>query len=150
MGGHAAGDVASSMIVGALAPLGDEGLSGEAALRVLGEELREAHAQLRHAMQEDPDLGGMGSTTIAMLRAGSKLVTAHIGDSRAYLLREGEFTQITKDHSFVQQLVDEHRITPQEPQHHPQRPLVTRVMTCLLYTSPSPRDRPRHRMPSSA
>jgi serine/threonine protein phosphatase PrpC len=129
MGGHAAGDVASSMIVGALAPLDDEGLSGEAALRVLGEELREANAQLRAAMQENPDLGGMGSTTIAMLRAGSKLVTAHIGDSRAYLLRDGEFSQITKDHSFVQQLVDEHRITAEEAQHHPQRSLVTRVMT---------------------
>ena len=129
MGGHAAGDVASSMIVGALAPLDDEGLSGEAALRVLGEELREANAQLRAAMLEDPELGGMGSTTIAMLRAGSKLVTAHIGDSRAYLLRDGEFSQITKDHSFVQQLVDEHRITADEAQHHPQRSLVTRVMT---------------------
>ena len=49
----------------------------------------------------------MGSTTIAVLQSGSKLAMAHIGDSRAYLLRDGTFTQITKDHSFVQQLVDE-------------------------------------------
>ena len=129
MGGHAAGDVASSMIVGALAPLDEEGLSGEQALRVLEAELHDANARLREAMQADSDLAGMGSTTIAMLRAGNKLAMAHIGDSRAYLLREGTFSQITKDHSFVQRLLDEHRITPDEAQHHPQRSLVTRVMT---------------------
>ena len=129
MGGHAAGDVASSMIVGALAPLDEEGYSGEQALRVLGAELHDANAQLREAMVEDPTLAGMGSTTIALLRAGSKLAMAHIGDSRAFLLRDGELSQITKDHSFVQQLVDEHRITAEEAQHHPQRSLVTRVMT---------------------
>jgi protein phosphatase len=129
MGGHAAGDVASSMIVGTLAPLDEEIVSGEQALGVLESELREANAQLRAAMREDSGLAGMGATTIAMLRSGNKLAMAHIGDSRAYLLREGTFSQITKDHSFVQQLVDEHRITEAEAQHHPQRSLVTRVMT---------------------
>ncbi len=129
MGGHAAGDVASSMIVGALAPLDDEGLSGEQALRVLESELHDANAALRAAMVADHDLAGMGSTTIAMLRAGNKLAMAHIGDSRAYLLRDGVFSQLTVDHSFVQRLLDEHRITAAEAQHHPQRSLVTRVMT---------------------
>ncbi len=129
MGGHAAGDVASSMIVGALAPLDEESVSGEQALRVLEGELREANTQLRAAMTQDGSLAGMGATTIAMLRSGNKLAMAHIGDSRAYLLREGTFSQITKDHSFVQQLVDEQRITEAEAQHHPQRSLVTRVMT---------------------
>ena len=129
MGGHAAGDVASSMIVGALAPLDEEVVSGEQALRVLEGELREANAQLRSAMREDSALAGMGATTIAMLRSGNKLAMAHIGDSRAYLLREGTFSQITKDHSFVQTLLDTHRITEAEAQHHPQRSLVTRVMT---------------------
>ena len=80
-------------------------------------------------MRENSDLAGMGSTTIAMLRTGTKLAMAHIGDSRAFMLRDGTFSQITKDHSFVQQLVDEHRITPEEAGHHPQRSLVTRVMT---------------------
>jgi protein phosphatase len=129
MGGHAAGDVASSMIVGALAPLDEEGYNGEQALQVLGEELLAANTRLRAAMDEDADLAGMGSTTIAMLRAGGKLAMAHIGDSRAYLLRDGVFSQITKDHSFVQRLLDEQRITEQEATHHPQRSLVTRVMT---------------------
>ena len=65
----------------------------------------------------------------AMLRTGNKLALAHIGDSRGYLLRDGTLTQITKDHSFVQNLVDEGRITPEEAEHHPQRSLVIRVLT---------------------
>ncbi|MBK8470712.1 MAG: serine/threonine-protein phosphatase [Actinomycetales bacterium] len=129
MGGHAAGDVASSMIVGALAPLDEEVVSGEQGLSVLEAELLDANTALHEAMQEDDALAGMGATTIAMLRSGSKLAMAHIGDSRAYLLREGVFSQITKDHSFVQQLLDEQRITDAEAQNHPQRSLVTRVMT---------------------
>ncbi len=129
MGGHAAGDVASSMIVGALAPLDTEGTSGEQALRVLGRELLSANTALRAAMDDDENLEGMGSTTIAMLRAGNKLAMAHIGDSRAYLLRDQVLNQITRDHSFVQHLLDEERITEDEALHHPQRSLVTRVMT---------------------
>ncbi len=129
MGGHAAGDVASSMIVGHLAPLDGESIGADNALPTLARYLREANARLSRAMKETPDLAGMGSTTIAMLRTGNKLAMAHIGDSRAYLLRDGTFSQITKDHSFVQQLVDEQRITTEEAEEHPQRSLVTRVMT---------------------
>jgi len=129
MGGHAAGDVASSMIVGQLAPLDGESVGADSALPALETSIREANSRLRTAMRDNPDLSGMGSTTIAMLRAGNKLAMAHIGDSRAYLLRDGTFSQITKDHSFVQQLVDEQRITQEEAEDHPQRSLVTRVMT---------------------
>ncbi len=129
MGGHAAGDVASSMIVGALAHLDGESLSAEQAVRALEEELAGANAALRQAARDNEDLSGMGSTTIALLRSGNKLAMAHIGDSRAYLLRDGTLRQITKDHSFVQQLVDDDRISQQEAADHPQRSLVTRVMT---------------------
>ncbi len=129
MGGHAAGDVASSMIVGHLAPLDGESLGSDRALGALDKSIRAANDNLRRAMKDDPDLSGMGTTTIAMLRSGNKLAMAHIGDSRAYLLRDGTFSQITKDHSFVQQLVDEERISAEEAEHHPQRSLVTRVMT---------------------
>ena len=129
MGGHAAGDVASSLIVGQLAPLDGESIGAEQALPALEKSVRDANFSLRRAMEDDPKLRGMGSTTIAMLRTGNKLAMAHIGDSRAYLLRDGKLSQITKDHSFVQQLVDEHRITPEEAEDHPQRSLVTRVMT---------------------
>lgn len=129
MGGHAAGDVASSMIVGHLAPLDGQSIGADTALPTLEKSIREANDRLLAAMREDPELAGMGSTTIAMLRTGNKLAMAHIGDSRAFLLRDGTFSQITKDHSFVQQLVDEERITADEALDHPQRSLVTRVMT---------------------
>ncbi|HWI34527.1 MAG TPA: protein phosphatase 2C domain-containing protein [Lapillicoccus sp.] len=129
MGGHAAGDVASSLIVGQLAPLDGESIGAEQALPALEKSVREANSSLRRAMDDDPKLRGMGSTTIAMLRSGNKLAMAHIGDSRAYLLRDGALSQLTRDHSFVQQLVDEQRITAEEAEDHPQRSLVTRVMT---------------------
>ena len=78
----------------------------------------------------------MGTTLIALLRSRDKVVLAHIGDSRAFLVREGKVTQITKDHSFVQNLVDEGRITQQEAQTHPQRSLVTRVLTGDAHDEP--------------
>lgn len=129
MGGHAAGDVASSMIVGELAPLDDEDVGADQAIPLLERGLRTANEQLSAAMRENPKLAGMGSTTIVVLRTGTKLAMAHIGDSRAFLLRGDSFTQITKDHSFVQQLVDEGRISKEEASSHPQRSVVTRVMT---------------------
>jgi Serine/threonine protein phosphatase len=86
-------------------------------------------ASLGDRTREDPALEGMGTTLIALLRARDKLVLTHIGDSRAFLVREGAVTQITKDHSFVQSLVDDGRITQDEAQTHPQRSLVTKVLT---------------------
>ncbi|MDC5698602.1 protein phosphatase 2C domain-containing protein [Intrasporangium calvum] len=129
MGGHAAGDVASSMIVGELAPLDDEDIRADQAIPLLERSLRTANAKMTKAMRENTDLAGMGSTTIVMLRTGNKIAMAHIGDSRAFMLRGDTFTQITKDHSFVQQLVDEGRISKEEAGSHPQRSVVTRVMT---------------------
>ncbi|KGN41651.1 PP2C family protein-serine/threonine phosphatase [Knoellia aerolata] len=129
MGGHAGGDVASSTIMGALVGLDGESFSGADATRALLRRIAEANAELGRMVQEDPDLEGMGTTLIAILRARDKLVLAHIGDSRAFLVRDGQVAQITKDHSFVQSLVDEGRLTPDEASTHPQRSLVTRVLT---------------------
>ncbi len=70
----------------------------------------------------------MGTTLTAMLFSGSKIGMVHIGDSRAYLLRDGEFAQITKDDTYVQMLVDEGRISPEEASSHPQRSLLTRAL----------------------
>src|SRR5664280_548637 len=136
MGGHAAGDVASSMILGAIAPLDAETPTADAALETLDAIFSQANSQLREAMDENPALMGMGSTTIALLRTGNKIAMAHIGDSRAYLLRNGKVAQITRDHSFVQSLLDEGRIGPDEAEHHPQRFLVTRVMTGMPEDEP--------------
>jgi len=129
MGGHAAGDVASSIAIGEMVTLDDESPGADDALDVLAETLRAANNELREAMERQPELQGMGTTVTALLRTGNKIAIAHIGDSRAYLLREGSLTQITHDHSFVQSLIDEGRISQEEAEGHPQRSLVTRVLT---------------------
>jgi protein phosphatase len=129
MGGHAGGDVASSTILGALVGLDGESFSGVDATQALLRRITSANAELGQLAHDDPDLEGMGTTLIAILRARDKLVLAHIGDSRAFVVRDGEVSQITKDHSFVQSLVDEGRLTPEEASTHPQRSLVTRVLT---------------------
>jgi PPM family protein phosphatase len=129
MGGHAAGDVASSIAIGEMVSLDGESHGADDALDLLAEALRTANSELRDAMRRQPELQGMGTTVTALLRTGNKIAVAHIGDSRAYLLRDGTLTQITHDHSFVQSLVDEGRITEEEAEGHPQRSLVTRVLT---------------------
>jgi protein phosphatase len=129
MGGHAAGDVASSIAIGEMVGLDGESHGADDVLDLLAETLRTANVELQQAMQSQPELQGMGTTVTALLRSGNKIAVAHIGDSRAYLLRDGNLTQITHDHSFVQSLVDEGRITEEEAEGHPQRSLVTRVLT---------------------
>src|SRR5471030_1519851 len=129
MGGHAAGDVASSIAVGQIVGLDGESHGSDDALDMLAKALHSANSELQQAIGRQPELQGMGTTVTALLRTGSMIAVAHIGDSRAYLLRDGIFTQITHDHSFVQSLVDEGRITEEEAEGHPQRSLVTRVLT---------------------
>ncbi len=130
MGGHAGGNVASSLVLARLAPLDGDSHGSDDALELLAETVAEGNRSLSRAMAADSGLHGMGTTLTALLRCGpSGLALVHIGDSRAYQLRDGVFTQITRDHSFVQSLVDAGRITEEEAEHHPQRSLVTRVLT---------------------
>ncbi|HEY5248585.1 MAG TPA: PP2C family serine/threonine-protein phosphatase [Dermatophilaceae bacterium] len=129
MGGHAAGDVASSIAIGEMVSLDAESPGADDALHLLSQALGMANDELREAVLRQPELQGMGTTVTALLRTGNKIAVAHIGDSRAYLLRDGTLTQITHDHSFVQSLIDEGRITEAEAEGHPQRSLVTRVLT---------------------
>ncbi len=128
MGGHAGGDVASSVAVAHLAPLDDEAHGPDDALEELGRALTEAHEDLLARAEENPELAGLGTTVTALLRSGNKLAMAHIGDSRAYLLRDGELAQVTADHSFVQHLVNTGKITPEEAERHPQRSVLLRVL----------------------
>ena len=128
MGGHAGGDVASSVAVATLAPLDDEAHGPDDALEQLDRALHAAQDELLARADRDPRLAGLGTTVTALLRAGSRLAMAHIGDSRAYLLRDGEMTQVTTDHTFVQHLVNTGKITAVEAEHHPQRSVVMRVL----------------------
>lgn len=127
MGGMAAGDVASNIVIGAMAPL-DEDVPGDALVDALRGAVDTANQQLRDTVDANPHLEGMGTTLTATLFSGSKIGMVHIGDSRAYLLRDGEFNQITKDDTYVQMLVDEGRISPEEASSHPQRSLLTRAL----------------------
>ena len=128
MGGHAAGEVASQLMIEALAHLDDDE-PGNDLLGKLEAATRQGNSAIADQVEEEPELDGMGTTLTAILFAGNKLGLVHIGDSRAYLLRDGELTQITRDDTFVQSLVDEGRITAEQAHSHPQRSLIMRALT---------------------
>jgi protein phosphatase len=127
MGGHAAGDVASRVVIAALEHLDDDAPSGDL-LQALREAVFDGSEHLREVIRESPQLEGMGTTLTAILFAGGRLALCHVGDSRAYLMRDGELTQITHDDTFVQTLIDDGRITPEEANSHPQRSLLLRAL----------------------
>ena len=127
MGGMAAGDVASNIVIATMAPL-DEDVPGNAMIDTLRGAVDLANQQIRDAVEANPAMEGMGTTLTAMLFSGSKMGMVHIGDSRAYVLRDGEFAQVTKDDTYVQMLVDEGRISLEEANSHPQRSLLTRAL----------------------
>ncbi|NUT97773.1 MAG: serine/threonine-protein phosphatase [Saccharothrix sp.] len=128
MGGHAAGEVASKVVIAALAPLDDDE-PGDDLLGQLRDAVIAGNGAISELVQSDPDLDGMGTTLTAVLFAGNRLGMVHIGDSRAYMARNGTFTQITHDDTFVQSLIDEGRITEEEAATHPQRSLLLRALT---------------------
>jgi PPM family protein phosphatase len=129
MGGHAHGEIASATVVGALADL-DEHLrtSHVDSLAVLRDVVATALRRITELAQDDPDLTLMGSTLTALLWTGHGFGLAHIGDSRGYLLRDGELHQFTTDHTLVQSLVDEGRITAAEAADHPRKSMLVRAL----------------------
>lgn len=128
MGGAAGGDIASSIAVAHLAPLDGEAHGGDDLLDQLRRAVMAAHRDLVAYAEEHPEAGGLGTTVIALLRSGGKLGMVHVGDSRAYLLREGELSQVTTDHTLVGHLVATGQITEEEAEHHPQRSVILRVL----------------------
>lgn len=128
MGGHAGGDVASALAIQAIAHNDRPYDSVEEAEQVLSQALLEANQELAETVFEHPELTGMGTTVSGLIRVGDKVVIAHIGDSRIYRWRTGELEQVTKDHTFVQRLVDSGRITPEEAAVHPRRSVLMRVL----------------------
>ncbi|WNM24537.1 PP2C family protein-serine/threonine phosphatase [Demequina capsici] len=128
MGGAAGGDIASSVAVGRLAELDGEAHGPDEALEELKNAIADAHSQIVARADNDPELSGLGTTVTALLRAGATLHMAHIGDSRAYLLRDGVLDQVTTDHSFVQHLVDTGRLSAADAEHHPKRSMLLRVL----------------------
>lgn len=127
MGGHAGGDVASAATVLDMIHLDSDDYDGDAGT-ILADEIQTANSLLSELVHINPKLAGMGTTVTALLLAEGKLHFAHIGDSRAYRLRNGEFEQVSVDHTFVQRLIDEGRLRPEEAETHPHKNVLMRVL----------------------
>lgn len=131
MGGHVGGDVASATTVLNLTPLDHPDFENGTGGVYLADEIQSANLIINELAANDPQLAGMGTTCTALLIDGDCIEFAHIGDSRAYRLRpgaDGEFEQISTDHTFVQRLLNEGRITPEEAEHHPHKNVIMRVL----------------------
>ena len=132
MGGHVHGEIASAVAIAALASL-DAGLpaadlSGVDVSAALASGVADAARRLVELAQRDPALEGMGTTLTAMLWDGARFAVAHVGDSRGYLMRDGELAPLTTDHTFVQALVDDGVMAPEEAVVHPRRSLLLRAL----------------------
>jgi PPM family protein phosphatase len=135
MGGHAAGEVASAVAIASLAPL-DADTAGTDMLQALADAIAQANAELRQIVRANPATEGMGTTLTALLWSGDEVALCHIGDSRAYLLRDDQYHRITHDHTLVQSLVDEGKLTPEAAASHPQRSLVMRALQSSVPAEP--------------
>ena len=135
VGGAARGDIASSTAVGELRRLDTEPDSGDLLTRVT-DGLHEAHESIAAQVDEDPALSGTSTTATIALFDGHRIAIGHIGDSRGYLYRAGELSQITTDHTFVQSLIDEGRITEEEARIHPHRNLILKALDGLHEVEP--------------
>ncbi|HEX8067314.1 MAG TPA: Stp1/IreP family PP2C-type Ser/Thr phosphatase [Thermoleophilaceae bacterium] len=125
MGGARAGEVASRMAVEALAELTDAGSAAEERLR---EVARAANRRIYETAQGDTEHAGMGTTLTAAMVVGREVAVGHVGDSRLYRLRDGRLERLTDDHSLVEELVRQGKLTPEEAETHPQRSIITRAL----------------------
>ena len=134
VGGAARGDIASSTAVQILRRLDEP--APEDTHEALAGAIHRVHDRLAELVEEDPELEGTSTTVTAALFDGNKVTVGHVGDSRGYLLRDGTLAQLTKDHTFVQSLIDEGRITEEEAQTHPHKNLILRAVDGVHDTEP--------------
>jgi protein phosphatase len=125
MGGAQAGELASSLAAGAVRE--DEGAVGSGERRVT-ELIQEANRRVYQRSSQDAAVSGMGTTMTVALVADGNVVFGHVGDSRAYLIRDGKLEQLTEDHSLVAELVRSGKLSPEEAGTHPQRSVITRAL----------------------
>lgn len=128
MGGHAAGEIASQLMIAAVSRL-DEDQPDADLLDALRAACAEGNNSIADEVEANPVTEGMGTTLTALLFDGTRLGMVHVGDSRGYLLRDGELIRITRDDTYVQSLVDEGSITEEEASMHPQRSLILKALT---------------------
>jgi PPM family protein phosphatase len=125
MGGAKAGEVASGLAAAAVQESGTDGGTGEARVTAL---IEEANRRVFRRATEDRSASGMGTTMTVALVEGDRVAIGHVGDSRAYLIRDGRLEQLTDDHSLVAELVRSGKLTPEEAESHPQRSVITRAL----------------------
>ena len=125
MGGAKAGEIASGLAADALREPHDE--NGDAQARVVAL-IQEANQRVYRRATEDAEASGMGTTMTAALVGRDRVTFGHVGDSRAYLVRDGELEQLTDDHSLVGELIRSGKLTPEEAEVHPQRSVITRAL----------------------
>lgn len=130
MGGHAAGEVASHLAIEAIGDsLRDRNQNGELSVpELLLQAVEEANQRIANRMEERPECRGMGTTVVVAVVNGGQFWVAHVGDSRAYLLRDGNLRQITTDHSFVNELVRLGMLSREQAARDPRRNVVTRAL----------------------
>ncbi len=130
MGGHAAGEVASEMAVRIIArELGEvRSVSDQEAAERMRRAIHEANGAIFQRTLTEHDKRGMGTTATAMVVIGTHYLIGQVGDSRAYVLRDGTFVQLTKDHSYVQEQVDAGYLSPEEARTHPYSNVITRCV----------------------
>ena len=130
MGGHAAGEVASEMAVQIVARqlLPISSVKDPGARDIVAQAMQDANRAIYDRMLAEVDKQGMGTTASVMLLSDTGYIIGQIGDSRIYLLRDGALTQITKDHSYVQEQVDAGLLTPEQARYHPYSNVITRCV----------------------
>jgi len=128
MGGHAAGELASAMAVATFAEISEEDVAPQEVLEYLAAGVDLLSERIGDVIAAEPSNQGMGTTLTGLAWLGDRMAVVHVGDSRAYLLRDGALDQITKDHTYVQSLVDAGEITQQEAARHPRRNLLNRAV----------------------
>lgn len=130
IGGHQGGDVASSMAVSHIGRHFEETSFDTPLMAVqwLSSEVRDENAQIIAKAEQFTDLHGMGTTLVAAIIFDDQMIVANIGDSRGYLNRDGKLSQLTEDHSLVNELVKRGAITEDEARTHPQKNIITRTL----------------------
>ena len=124
MGGHVAGDVASQTAIETITRNAAQAVEPSA----LEDLIKQANVAIWEKAQEEPTLRGMGTTCTLISVDGSRIHIGHVGDSRAYMLRDGKLSQLTEDHTLVGRMVKEGRLQPEEAERHPQRNIITRTL----------------------
>ena len=136
LGGHAGGEVASAIVINGLAKAETKEFTKESVHDLVIEITAKANGEIAKKIKDSPKLKGMGTTLTSLISTEDKVALIHIGDSRCYQFRDGKLTQLSKDHTLVQELIDQGRLSVEEASAHPQKSLITKALMGNVETEP--------------